>query len=216
MSASSPAPGWYPDPAGGGSRWWDGRAWTQYRSGGPATIVQPPLPEGVSTGTPWIYLQALLPLVQVVVQLPYLLSFGSLYSSQLALMSGGSAELSDSAVRTLLTQYAGLLGVFALTSAFSLLASAAWVVFSALDARRLQRVGIVQPFHWAWSFLGIVYPIGRAVVLRRRIGRGARPIWLLVTTFILSTGAIVAIEVAVLLPTFLTFVSTAAHEGAVS
>ena len=26
-----PAPGWYPDPAGGGLRWWDGTRWTDVR-----------------------------------------------------------------------------------------------------------------------------------------------------------------------------------------
>ncbi len=32
MTASNPPPGWYPDPAGGGVRFWDGRAWTQHAS----------------------------------------------------------------------------------------------------------------------------------------------------------------------------------------
>jgi hypothetical protein len=29
---AGPSPGWYPDPAGFGYRWWDGVAWTPYRA----------------------------------------------------------------------------------------------------------------------------------------------------------------------------------------
>lgn len=30
MSERGPLPGWYPDPGAGGSRWWDGRGWTDF------------------------------------------------------------------------------------------------------------------------------------------------------------------------------------------
>ncbi|PWW21520.1 uncharacterized protein DUF2510 [Geodermatophilus normandii] len=41
MTQPSPPPGWYPDPAGGGgSRWWDGRTWTEH-------VRQPPAPQPV-------------------------------------------------------------------------------------------------------------------------------------------------------------------------
>jgi hypothetical protein len=42
------------------------------------------------------------------------------------------------------------------------------------DHRNLVNAGIAKPFHWAWALLaGLVYAIGRAVVLRRN----GRPSW---------------------------------------
>jgi uncharacterized protein YxjI len=39
VTQPSPPPGWYPDPAGsGGSRWWDGRTWTEH-------VQQPSAPQ---------------------------------------------------------------------------------------------------------------------------------------------------------------------------
>ena len=204
MSPSSPAPGWYPDPAGVGTRWWDGRSWTDFRQAATVTIVsQPPLPEGVSTGTLWILLQALIPLAQLAAQVPYLLSFRTLFGTQLAIMSRsrGSA-ISSADAHALLAQYAGAFGTFGVTSVLALVLSAAWVVLAVLDARALQRVGIVQPFHWAWSFLGPVYPIGRAVVLRRRIGRGIAPLWVLVAAFVATMLLGIGLEAAIFLPMF--------------
>ena len=81
---STPPPGWYPDPAGGGSlRWWTGRDWSapSARPPAPAPIVQPPLPAGTSTGTSWIWIQAVLPLLGVLAQLPYLLSFRNVFTA---------------------------------------------------------------------------------------------------------------------------------------
>ncbi|MGO4612150.1 hypothetical protein AB4142_38020, partial [Variovorax sp. 2RAF20] len=46
------------------------------------------------------------------------------------------------------------------------LLTAAGIVFSWLDFRELTRRGVERPFHWAWSFLGIVYPIGRSIIVR--------------------------------------------------
>jgi uncharacterized protein len=45
MSAPHPAPGWYPDPSGGGERWWDGGRWTEH------TRVAGPPPESAATAT---------------------------------------------------------------------------------------------------------------------------------------------------------------------
>lgn len=45
-----PAPGWYPDPAGAGQRWWDGEGWTEQVGGPPSPsdgqpdqLLTPPL-----------------------------------------------------------------------------------------------------------------------------------------------------------------------------
>lgn len=52
------------------------------------------------------------------------------------------------------------------------------VLLAYFDWRKLQRDGLSQPFHWAWSFLTVgVYVIGRSVIVKRRAGRGLWPIW---------------------------------------
>ncbi|MDM4764073.1 DUF2510 domain-containing protein [Galbitalea sp. SE-J8] len=57
--------------------------------------------------------------------------------------------------------------------ALGLIAYAGAVVLAAVDARRLAARGVVNPFPWAFAFLGVlVYVIGRTVVVRRRLGRG--------------------------------------------
>jgi uncharacterized protein len=49
MSAPHPAPGWYPDPSGGGERWWDGGRWTEHtRHAEPASFGAP---SGAPSGT---------------------------------------------------------------------------------------------------------------------------------------------------------------------
>lgn len=205
MSASSPAPGWYQDPTGPGVRWWDGRAWTDHRGGVPVLpLMQPPIPDGVSTSTRWIVLQALIPLAQVLAQLPYLLAFRSLFTSELALVRRDPATStsmpSPGAEHAFAGQFAGLFGVLGVTFAVALLLSAAWVVLAVLDMHRLERLGIVQPFHWAWSLLGVVYPIGRAVVLQRRIQRGLGPLWVFIGAAVGSFVLAFALEALILMP----------------
>jgi Protein of unknown function (DUF2510) len=39
---SLPPPGWYPDPAGPGSRYWDGARWTEHSQPAPTAAVPPP------------------------------------------------------------------------------------------------------------------------------------------------------------------------------
>ncbi|KQR65738.1 hypothetical protein ASF89_00625 [Frigoribacterium sp. Leaf172] len=53
------------------------------------------------------------------------------------------------------------------------------VVLSWLDRRTLQARGVERPFHWAWSIVSLlIYLIGRSIVLQRRIGGSAAPLWL--------------------------------------
>jgi hypothetical protein len=67
----------------------------------------------------------------------------------------------------------------------SWLISAATIVFSWLDYRELVRRGMERPFHWAWSFLGIVYPIGRSVIVRKVAdGRGLAPLWVAIAAYV--------------------------------
>ncbi|WP_336647898.1 hypothetical protein [Microbacterium sp. MMO-10] len=46
------------------------------------------------------------------------------------------------------------------------------------DYVELGRLGYPKRFHWAWSFLSPVYPIGRAVVVRRQAGAGSATMWI--------------------------------------
>ena len=47
---TTPAAGWYPDPAGsGGTRWWDGVAWGDQIQPAPQPVAQP----GAAPGQPW-------------------------------------------------------------------------------------------------------------------------------------------------------------------
>jgi uncharacterized protein YxjI len=65
VTQPQPPPGWYPDPAGsGGSRWWNGQAWTEHLQQGaeppPApSAPPPPVAQGMSGG-PSLYEQPVL------------------------------------------------------------------------------------------------------------------------------------------------------------
>jgi hypothetical protein len=158
---STPAPGWYPDPAGTNRRrWWDGRGWTEHVADGgwDGTIDQPPLAQGAQVNTVFIWIIALLPLVSAVAFLAWDVE--------------GFVRRSVESPRTAGLADAGYL----LLQGTSLLLYVAQVVLALLDRRALQRMGVVKPFHWAWSFLSVVYLIGRTVVLRRRVHRGLAPL----------------------------------------
>ncbi len=74
------------------------------------------------------------------------------------------------------------------------------VVLAWGDYRRLTRVGVVRPFHWAWSFLSSpVYVIGRSVIVHRVApGRGLWPVWVFIVVEVagLVLGAINAASYA--------------------
>ena len=60
--------------------------------------------------------------------------------------------------------------------------------FAYRDYTYLASVGIVRPFHWAWTFLSSpVYVIGRSVVVGRRTGGlGKAPMWVSIGAMALS------------------------------
>ncbi len=153
---TSAAPGWYPDPSGnGGQRWWDGTTWTQQVPYTYQTAV-PRAPEGARTNTPWIWLIVVLPLVTT---LPlFFVDWGAFVRSQL-----------DTSATAALAMYT--------SPAYLLTTVGGWVVYGLVvffayrDYRFLQAQGVPRPFHWAFAFLSTyVYPIGRAVVVKRRTG----------------------------------------------
>jgi hypothetical protein len=172
LPASAPAPGWYPDPAGSNRRrWWDGRAWTDHLADGgwDGTIEQPPLAPDARVDTPFIWIISLLPLVSAVAFLTWD-------------VEGYFRRAIEDPQNAAVHQFTD--PGYLLTSAVGLLLYPAIVVLAYLDWRALTRMGVVKPFHWAWSFLTIVYIIGRAVVLRRRVHRGLAPLWTFLVVYL--------------------------------
>jgi hypothetical protein len=217
----TPQPGWYPDPAGSTQlRWWDGTGWTQHlqpaappASTGAATTgaattgaaeaphvhaqpqyaqnpytqsrpAQPPLGEHPAIYTPFIWIIALLPLLSAI----------ALAAVDMRVMIVRPSQLDSMMAPTMLG-----------SPMYVVVSLLGWVIYGVsvwmayLDWRALGRIGIVNPFHWAWAFLtGVVYVIGRSIVVRRRIGGGALiPIWVIAGVYVL-TFIITIVKVAAL------------------
>lgn len=170
--ASAPATtipaGWYPNPQNPAQqRWWDGTQWTEHVSapafgGAPAYAGAPAYgsaqqqltaPEGTNWNTPWIWLVIALPLL-------------SLIPAMFTDLSSTSATYTSTDLIVSLVNLA-----------VSVLIAGGVITFAFLDFRELRRRGVPQPFHWAFAFfallnLGVIYAIGRAVVVQRRTGKG--------------------------------------------
>ena len=92
----------------------------------------------------------------------------------------------------------------AVSSILSIVLCAATVLFAFLDWRALRARGIERPFHWAWSFFvlaigsGLVYIIGRSVIVRRHTGKGLAPLWAAIAVTVV-TWIVVSIWVVMLL-----------------
>lgn len=176
--------GWFPDPSGGpGTRWWDGQNWTQHVSD-PSQVYASAEPRRVDPATPlytpWIWLIVLLPLLSLVTLL-----FWDMDAYLTASMSTDDpfAQYRDPG--------------YLAEQALSFVIYGVTVLFAFLDRRVLLQRGFDRPFHWAWTFLGgIVYIIGRSVVVRRRSGRGLLPIWVYIGVFVLSMTVVIAKVVA--------------------
>jgi hypothetical protein len=197
--------GWYPVAAGSAElRWWDGTQWTEHQH----TLGQAPAgayvvsgqslraPEGTKSGTVWIWIFAVLPLLQLA-EIPFL---AGLYSRIFA------AGLSDPTAISRV-EFAPDSGYFAIQG-IGVLLYALYVIFAVFDYLALRARGVPRPFHWAWTFLGsLVYIIGRTVVVRRRTETGLAPMWVNILALV---GVIVTI-IAVVGP-----IITAAVEASVS
>lgn len=184
-----PAAGWYPDPDNAHqTRWWNGVEWTEDRSNfqAPMPPVNPAsysmstaaltAPAGTKWNTPWVWL---------VVVVPYIPVLGIFFIDWPAMFTASSMS-SGMATLSILTSPAYL---FTVLGGFVVYGLAVW--FAYLDYRELERRSVPRPFHWAWTFLSSgVYPIGRSVIVRRRIGHGISPMWvtiaLMASSFILS------------------------------
>ena len=163
MTDTTPIPaGWYPDPDGGPNmRWWDGGQWTDHRAPQQQRPEDLKAPAGTTTNTVWIWLIVFLPLLSYVSL--FTIDWNSYFQ---ALFTSPTAS-----VAALFTPG------YLLSIVLGWVLLALLVVFGYLDHRDLIRNGVPRPFHWGWSFLNPVYPIGRAVVVRRRTGKGIWPMW---------------------------------------
>ena len=137
--------------------------------------TRPRLADGARVYNVYIWLVVALPFLSVVLLPFYQPHFDFVTSSD------GSYVYNGSPFAMFGPMYFVLLGVGFLAYALS-------VVFAWLDYRDLERVGVVRPFHWAWTFLTpLVYVIGRSVIVRRVApGRGLAPIWVTIGLYVLS------------------------------
>lgn len=129
-------------------------------TGGPAVRSEPH--PSISTGTPWVWLLACIPAVQTIALEPDLLGFTEIATSPTRTASDGTVDL--------------LVAGFAIDFGVTLFVIVAAGLLAFLDERALQHRGVPRPFPWGWGFLLGVYLVGRTVVLRRRLGRGAAPL----------------------------------------
>lgn len=88
--------------------------------------------------------------------------------------------------------------VSAVATLVSVVYYAVTVLFAFLDWRQLRARGVDRPFHWAWSFFvvvigtGLVYLIGRTVVLRKRTRSGLAPLFAAIAVNVVVFIAVVA------------------------
>lgn len=175
---SNVPPGWYPDPwQQAAQRFWDGNQWTHRVSGGGPRVDRPRLADGAPIYGPLIWIIALLPLVSAItiwfVHVDVAGLVGYLREAQEAQQLGLAAPQPGFNTFT-------LIGTGEIVSdLLGLLSYAASIVLAYFDQKRLERLGVVRPFHWAWAFLmPLVYVIGRSVIVRRVAApRGLAPIW---------------------------------------
>lgn len=127
-----------------------------------------------------------LPALTVLVTLPYVLSFQSFIREAAMVQANPSRPVFPSGF---------VLSLFA-TQAMSLVLMAATVVLALLDWRALRARGVAQPFHWAWSFLSVVYVVGRQIVVHNRTGRGLAPLWVYIAVYVTAMVGFFAIFAA--------------------
>ncbi len=131
----------------------------------------------IKTNTVWVWLMVFLPVLNLlgIVIFDWSSYFrDSFYAGVYSYDSGSASMAGTNAATALIT---------VVTSVVSIVVSALTVLFAFLDWRQLRARGVDRPFHWAFSFFvlvvgsGLVYIIGRGVILRRRTGSGLAPIW---------------------------------------
>lgn len=192
----SVSPGWYPDQSvSGQQRWWDGTQWTEHVQAPydpAASALALKAPEGTKTGTAWIWLIVLLPLLSI--GSLFLIDIGGYMQSMVA--NPGSPVN----VLSIYTSPGYLVAV-----GLGFVIYGLQVFFASRDVHELTQRGVQRPFHWAFAFLGgMVYVIGRSVVVKRRTGGGLAPLWGTIAVYLVSvfvSMAWVFMSVMMLAPT---------------
>ncbi|HWH97443.1 MAG TPA: DUF2510 domain-containing protein [Pseudolysinimonas sp.] len=190
QGTSSPA-GWYPDPENPArGRYWNGITWTDlhHTPGQPFPAgAEPKAPAGTDGNTPWIWLIVGLPVLPMMLLL--FVPWGSAFDIDV-----NSPD-----------PYPGLSGMYDLfLSPFywgaillNYLVYGLTVFFAFRDMKVLTARGVPRPFHWAFAFIGgIVYAIGRSVIVVRRTGTGHAPIWAEAAVLLFSVVVTVVIVAA--------------------
>ena len=222
-NSTTPAAGWYPDPAGTPrTRWWDGTRWTENYSAPAAQAAATPwsTPTGTDSqappvvgGAPSAYpsmqpygaapaltapegTSPSTPFIWLIAVLPavtLVLSVAQLFAIDEMIANVNAADPNAPVFTT----------TDLVTTGVSLLLAAATVVLAYFDARTLAARGVPRPFHWAWSFFALlsapVYMIGRSVVVRRRVGSGLAPMF--VNLSLILVGFIIGIVAAIIVTT---------------
>lgn len=149
-----------------------------------ATLKAPP---GTDGNTLWIWLVVLTPVLPTLLLL--FVPWGSMFDID----------------PTAADPYSGLSGMFAvLLSPFywisivlSYVVYGFGVFFAYRDGKELTARGVPKPFHWAFAFLGgVVYAIGRSIIVARRTGTGHAPIW--VEAGVIAFNLVVVIVILVM------------------
>ncbi len=148
-----------------------------YPSAPPVTYDTAAPRRDIKTNTVWVWLMVFLPLLSLlgVVIFDWSSYFRDAFYAGVYSYDSGPASMAGTNAATAL--------ITVVTSVVSIVVSALTVLFAFLDWRQLRARGVDRPFHWAFSFFvlaigsGLVYIIGRGVILRRRTGSGLAPIW---------------------------------------
>jgi hypothetical protein len=128
-------------------------------------------PTGTKTGTVWIWLIVLLPLLSI--SSLFLIDVTGYMQAILA---------NPTSLAALLSLYVS--PGFIITVVLSLVLYALTVIFAVRDYRTLVQRGVPRPFHWGFAFFGpIIYTIGRSVVVKIRTGQGLAPLWGAIAVF---------------------------------
>lgn len=179
--------GWYPDYTGEPQlRWWDGTQWTQHVQGGAAqpyslTPERAKVAAGTPVFTPFIWYLTFLPLLGLVIS--------HLFSPTEMVMKP-SAEDPMAVLRS---------SAYLANLAISIITYAVTIMLAFFDRRQLLARGFDRPFHWAWAFIpvsGVVYVIGRSVIVRRRAGHGISPMWVSIAILALNFIFSIALGIA--------------------